>query len=30
MSFTLPQYHEPDFQETRFQSAPEVLLYGYL
>lgn len=24
MSFTLPQYHEPDFQETRFQSAPEA------
>mgnify|MGYP006867314691 CR=1 FL=1 len=20
----LPQYHEPDFQETRFQSAPEA------
>ena len=24
MSFTLPQYHAPDFQETRFQSAPEA------
>ena len=24
MSFTLPQYHAPDFQEARFQSAPEA------
>lgn len=24
MSFTLPQYHAPDFQEPRFQSAPEA------
>ena len=26
MSFTLPQYHAPDFREERFQSAPDAAL----
>lgn len=26
MSFTLPQYHAPDFTEARFQSAPNAVL----
>ena len=26
MSFTLPQYHAPDFREERFQKAPDAAL----
>ena len=26
MSFTLPQYHAPDFREERFQNAPDAVL----
>ena len=26
MSFTLPQYHAPDFREERFQNVPDAVL----
>ncbi len=28
MSFQMPEYHEPDFKEAKFQNAPDVKVVG--